>query len=99
MTQNDFVQRVQLTLQKSYTLKDISNVYDGIVETIKEILKSSDIGYKLELRGFTTFEVKEKKSNENFINPKTKKSSPILGGKRISISGKSLSKIYREDEN
>lgn len=66
MTKNDLIKKLQ-EQQKTYSLKDVSYVVNVIFDSMVDAIKR---GERIELRGFGSFEVRERKPRMG-RNPKT----------------------------
>ena len=58
----------QIYQKTGHELKDIRSVVDYFLEEVKDAL---DAGLPVELRGFGTFEIRERKGRKKARNPKT----------------------------
>jgi integration host factor beta subunit len=66
MTKNDLIKKLQEDL-KTYSLKDVAYVVDIIFDSMTDAIKR---GERIELRGFGSFEVRERKPRMG-RNPKS----------------------------
>jgi integration host factor beta subunit len=66
MTKNDLIKKLQEEL-KTYSLKDVAYVVDIIFDSMTDAIKRGD---RIELRGFGSFEVRERKPRMG-RNPKS----------------------------
>ena len=66
MTKNDLIKKLQEEL-KTYSLKDVAYVADIIFDSMTDAIKR---GERIELRGFGSFEVRERKPRMG-RNPKS----------------------------
>ena len=80
------------------TIKDATAAFDGLIDAITEGLKSGD---KVQISGFGTFEIKERKSGERLINNhKNNQKQVYYVEPRYSISFKAASNFdYSVNEN
>ncbi len=72
-----------------FTNKDVTEVYEALIETITETLKA---GEKIQLVGFGTIEVKKVPAKTG-INPQTKEKVEIAECKKPSMK---FGKAYKE---
>ena len=72
-----------------FTNKDVTEVYEALIETITETLKA---GEKIQLVGFGTIEVKDVPAKTG-INPKTKEAVEIAACKKPAMK---FGKAYKE---
>ena len=95
-TKKDIVDKISLENGMS---KDESHVIlAAALDGIMKILLKSENNFRLEIRGFGVFEIKETKARSNARNPKTLESFNIPARRKLSFkAGKSIKTELKKD--
>ena len=95
-TKKDIVDKIKLNCNISTEESKI--MLDIVLDTMKDFLSRSERNYRIEIRGFGVFEVKETKERKNARNPKTLEVFTIPARRKLSFkAGKSIKSELKKE--
>ncbi len=95
-TKKDIVDKIKSNCDLS--LEESKIMLEVVLETMKDFLIKPKKNYRIEIRGFGVFEIKETKARSNARNPKTLESFNIPARRKLSFkAGKSIKTELKKD--
>tara|TARA_Y100001960_G_C14079942_1_gene543173 strand:- start:138 stop:449 length:312 start_codon:yes stop_codon:yes gene_type:complete len=88
-TKKDIVDKIKLNCNMS--TEESKVMLNVVLDTMKDFLSRPEKNYRIEIRGFGVFEVKETKERKNARNPKTLETFTVPARRKLSFkAGKSI---------